>query len=682
MVFTAQERKKDREKGRDVADAIRKAQKKINWPRRKKAEKSGRSFCETYFKIVFFNPFSEDQVKMLDAIVESIRYGESQAIAAERGGGKTSITKHVAGVYAICKGLVKFLVLTAANGKRAKKLLRQIKTIYRTNKKLIQDYPEICIPIRDIGGSPQRAAHQLYDDESTLFVWGAEEVIFPTIPGSKASGAVIEAYGIEAGLRGLGEGEKRPDLTVCDDLDTRESAKSLEQTQDRILTLEADIMGLGGPNKSMPVVLLCTIIRKGCLADQYTDPQLHPEFSPIRQKWIKQWPDNMDLWDRYVFLVDEAKREGDKYSRKAHRFYLANRKEMDAGAVVSNINRFDNQKLPGGSQKEVSSLQAAFNKMCGKNKKTAFMCEYQNEPPDDDIEDSGIDVLDVQKKLHGTPRGVIPDGCSKLSVGVDVGGRLLNWVVVGWSERGGEIVDYGVQEVHSPTGVRLTIADKGLQKQIEKAIYTALLEMRDLFAIGWPDVHGEIRHADLGAVDSGYMPTPVYEFCRVSGIKWRATKGFGSKGGQSKYRRPTKAGKALRIGHYWHGIMELYGGRNGWLYNVDADHWKKQVHDGFRLPITSSDSLSLYGNDPVIHQLFAHQIMAEEWIVEWVNGRFRERWAGPGGVSPKKNNHYLDAMALAKAASDMLGIRVFKTAPVIRQPRRVGRVGGQIRTKY
>ncbi len=61
---------------------------------------------------------------------------------------------------------------------------------------LAEDSPEVCHPIRCLEGIDNRCSGQLYKGERTHIGWTASEVILPTIPGAKASGAIIKVAGI------------------------------------------------------------------------------------------------------------------------------------------------------------------------------------------------------------------------------------------------------------------------------------------------------------------------------------------------------------------------------------------------------------------------------------------------------------------------------------------------------
>ena len=100
---------------RDIADQLDEAITKINWKRRRSCKGRPEKFCRTYFPEIFFNKFTNDQKIIVSGITDRIHFGGYQAICAERGGGKSSITKCVGGIYSMVYGLIKFLCIIGAS---------------------------------------------------------------------------------------------------------------------------------------------------------------------------------------------------------------------------------------------------------------------------------------------------------------------------------------------------------------------------------------------------------------------------------------------------------------------------------------------------------------------------------------------------------------------------------------
>lgn len=618
-----------------------------NSKRKARCKKNPETYLRTYFPKKFSTPFCDNQREVIRLLVHHMRHGGWQAMALERGGGKTSIVEGMI-TYAVNYGYLRFPVILGANADQGKAILESIKGLYEDSDLLLEDFPEICHAVRAIADSPQRARYQHCKGILTKIKWGVSEIRMPTVGKSAASGALIVAAGIDKAMRGLKRRTERPDFVLLDDIETRESVASLVETRRRIKTIEEDVTGLAGPDKLMSIVMACTIMRKGCIADQYTDRKQKPAWHGVRKKMLIQKPDNLELWGKYMELRQADQMDVENTPTTAVDFYIENREAMDAGAVVSNINRYDHDL-------EVSAIQSIHNKICDMGQES-FDVEYQNEPPEDVSETSGIDAPAIQNKLSQVPRGVVPAGVDILAVGIDIGGRLIHWVVTGFSRVGGigRIIDYGVEPVHSPTG---DLTNRENQQAVEAAILNALLLWRDTqretgYAV---EGGGENKHIDIALIDAGWQPQPVYRFCKASsGNVYRPSKGFGSGTRQTIYREPAKP---MRRGMHWHASLQR--GPRLLLFNIDADHYKQRTHDGFMSPHNANGSLMLYGDNGLVHRDFARQILSEVFVNEWVAGK---GWRGYWDRRYSKN-HWLDAMGSSIAGAEILGVTVLNTTP-------------------
>lgn len=619
-------------------------------------------FCRTYFKEIFYNDFTEDQKIIIKAIEDRIRYGGYQAIAAERGGGKSSITKIVAGIWSIVYGYVDWIMLVNASAAQAEDTLRDIKDFYQFNDLLRDDFPEICDPIRALDGAAQRASFQTSGGKRTRLKWGASEIVLPRVEGSACSGSIITAIGIDGSIRGKVKGAKRPRLVILDDIETGETAASLTMTDRRRDAIGKDITGLAGPGRQMAIVLLCTVINRKCLAWEFTDPKRQPAWNGIRQRWIRSWPKNSEYWDQYIDKRQAAQQSGDPFARSAQEFYQANRALMDEGVNVSNPARFDGKILRDGTPLEISSIQAAYNIISDK-KINYFACEYQNDPPEDqNLTASAINELIIKNKANGLEKGLVPAWTEYLTAGIDIGGRALHWVVMAWrTGMIGHIVDYGVTAVHSPLTGRITSEDN--KQALEAAINNALLEFRDAeqSAAYVQEGKDEPKALDLVLVDSGWQEDPVFDFCRLTHKKYRPCKGFGS-GQKVAYRPPKSAGKDRLVGFnyyaYWQDKARLL------LYHVNSDFWKLAIQNSFLVDHDKPGSVTLFGH-PSNHTQFANHLTAEIWTREFIPGKGIKEYFHV----ERTQNHWLDAAHYATAAASVLGLKVVHDAES--QPKRV-----------
>ena len=80
-----------------------------------------------------------------------------QAIAAPRGEGKSTIAECVT-IYNILKGKAPFVVLLAATANDATNSLGSMKQYIARSDRLLADYPEVCVPVRDVDATPQIAS--------------------------------------------------------------------------------------------------------------------------------------------------------------------------------------------------------------------------------------------------------------------------------------------------------------------------------------------------------------------------------------------------------------------------------------------------------------------------------------------------------------------------------------------
>ena len=114
-----------------------------------------------------------------------------------------------------------------------------------------------------------------------ISVGTAKEIILPTMPKSRASGAIVRVAGITGRIRGMkykrADGKTvRPSLVVIDDPQTDESARSLSQCATRESILAGAILGLAGPGKKISGIMPCTVIRPSDMADNILDRDKHP----------------------------------------------------------------------------------------------------------------------------------------------------------------------------------------------------------------------------------------------------------------------------------------------------------------------------------------------------------------------------------------------------------------------
>lgn len=645
-------------KGRDigpipeVADPVRRAL----------ALRDPELFAKTYFPLRFTLGMSSDQRKSLAELNRIIHHGGKKAFSAPRGDGKTTRAEVMA-IYALLTGKRRFVAVVGATAAAAKQVLKSIKGEFETNELLAADFPEVCFPIWELEGIHNRCKGQLSCGKPTWMVWSGDMLVFPTIAGSPASGAVLCVRGILGQIRGMKHrrtsGETvRPDLVIVDDPQTKRSARSAQQCKQRLEIITGDVLGLAGPGKTIACFIPCTVIERNDLADQLLDTDQHGAFQGVRTRLVHTWPKNEKLWDEYADL----RRAGLKLDdlSKANAFYKRHRKAMDAGAVVAWSERFDREAG------ELSAIQNAMNLRF--DHPETFDAEYQNEPRDESSEEERLmTAAEISAKLSGLPRLTIPLACTKVTAFIDVQQRLLYYAICAWTpEFTGTCIEYGTWPDQERKFFIYRDAPKPIQSipkfrtaGVEGAIRGALDALiAELTAREYAREDGAAHRIERIFVDSGDWSEVVYQCCRESqhAAVLLPTKGKGitaDKARISEWRR--KEGQI--IGEEWM-LGKVENRRAVRLLTFDTNYWKTKMHAGLATAAGDRGCFTLYGqrgSKAPGHDMIGAHLAAET----------RKKTEGGGRtvfvytLRPEKpDNHLLDCVAGNFVAASERGCRL------------------------
>ena len=635
----------------------------VNPNRKAACERNFQLFCESYFPETYSLAWSPDHLKVIEKIETAVLRGGLFALALPRGSGKTTITESAA-LWSMLYGHREFVVLIGATESAALELLDSLKTELEVNERLAEDFPEVCYPVAQLEGIANRCAGQLYKGERTRITWTSNEIVLPTVEGSRASGIIVRVAGITGRIRGMkfkrSDGRNvRPSLVVIDDPQTSESAGSLEQTRKRVRVLAGDILGLAGPGQKISGIMPCTIIRPGDMADIILNRNTHPDWNGEKTRMVYRFPTNMKLWEEYAEIRAEALRTEGNF-QKATEFYLANREAMDAGAEVSWEARFNHD--------EVSALQHAMNLKF--QDEAAFMSEYQNDPlPDDTADDSLLSVDGICAKINGLARWRVPLKCDRLTMFVDVQKALLFYVVIAWAEDfTGAVIDYGSWPDQHRHEYSLADANPSIQTlfpkaRFEGALYAALSALTDeCLGREWEREDGAVLKIERALVDAnwGQSTDVVYQFCRQSSHAGVILPSHGRYvGASSKPMTEYHKQQGDRLGFNWM-IPNVAGKRAIRHVIYDTNYWKSFIHARLAVPVGDKGSLTLYGRIPGAHQLFAEHLTAEYRVKTQGRGRTVDEWK----LKPQSHdNHFLDCVAGCAVCGSMLGASLPETLP-------------------
>ena len=615
--------------------------------RRRRLEKDLLKWLKYYGAELFPLPWADFHIRAIKDLQYALTHSGNFARALPRGSGKTTILK-LASLWAIVCGHRTYGILVGSTVTKAKALLKDIKTILRFNDRLAADYPEVCGPIRALEGVALRTRTQTAFGKSTLIEWKIDRLQLPDTPrltktGTKepnpAAGAILDADGITGDIRGhvvvKTDGTSiRPDFALCDDPQTRQSAKSFEQTKFRLGVIKSDVAASAGPGKDLTVMVACTVIIKGDLSDLLLDQEKHPEFHSERMGLIVKWPDDMDAWEKgYAKAWKSGLRAKDK-GKAANTYYKRHRKRLDAGAVIS----WPARKRPT----EISGVQHAMN-LYFELKKTGFCAEYQNQPLDEVQSVYDLTVEHVAGAVNGLTRRQVPENASILVGFVDINLYGLSWTLAASNnQRAISILDYGIFP-----GQERMIWTKESTEPEELAIARALSQLDAAFRTLQFTREKEPVPIDLLLIDVGarWMQA-VFDWIngagRASPLPWHASRGWSNKSyspGKSRVGRP---------GEQWHKARWSGKGR---VYVHNADYWRMQTQKGFFLPAGAPGSQSLFGKESDSHLELARQVTSER-LLRYVRGDIKDTYEWS---NPDHRNDFGDALVGCNVAASIQG---------------------------
>ena len=625
-----------------------------NPARRMEARQSFRRFCEIYYPHVFDLAWSDDHLRVIDKIERVVRYNQMFAVAMPRGSGKTTLCQ-ISVIWAILTGRHKFVVLLAATEADALGLLSNVKKHLAGNEKLLEDYPEAVYPIRKLEGETRRCVGQRCYGQPTHIGWSNTEIVMPTIAGSSCSGAIIRVSGITGKIRGAlyvrSDGDQvRPSLVILDDPQTDGSARSPLQTTERLNIINGAICGLSGPGKRTAIIIPCTVIRPGDLADQILDTQKHPEWNGERTKMVYSFPDNEPLWEEYAALRSAGLRRGD--GSDATEFYRRHRAAMDAGSKVSWPARYPDDCI--------SALQHAMNLKL--RDEAAFFAEYQNEPLISREEEDMLTSDQIAAKLNRRAEGAVPATCTKLAMYIDVQKKLLYYVVIAFEPNFTcYVLEYGAwpdphQHHFLYRECRKTLLTTHRGHGEEAAILAGLEELTAA-KLGRAYTRDDKVQMRIGVclIDSGYQTPTVEQFCRqtrYAGIVLPAKgQGITASGFPLDERKPRRGEE---VGDNWR-ISVPQGPQAMRLVRIDTNHWKSFLHARLSVPMGDSGCLSLWGNSEARHRMISEHLTSEYRVRTEGRGRKVDEWKEP---PHKPDNHLFDCAVGCMVGASILGCRL------------------------
>jgi len=605
----------------------------------------------------FTRAFTQQQADMIHEFSECLQHGGDSLLLASRGEGKTSYLRCMVWK-SIATGVIDFIVFVSATGPSAVDSANAIKDMMQRSEPFYRYYPEIAVPCQRVGSVPQLAKKMratgyrydtgaFYESHPISFAWTAEEIDLPDIPGSPSARAMLRFRGADAPVRGLNILGRRPKAAAIDDLDTPDTTGNQDVAKKVIDRVNLDIGGLGTQTQPLARIMLATLPKSGVGVAHHFAATGHP-FVVRRFKYLTEKPDRFDMWMEYVKLRQRGKQQGDKYGRTAHSYYLNHRREMDAGAVVSNQHRFKPQELPDGSQLQVSALQNYFDEWADKGEMFC-RCELDNETvTNEDLIESKLELGHVMNAESDRPRGRCEDSTTMIVRGVDVRKIELHFSTMATDAiLRHRVVDYNVRS-HGTSETTV--------EQAEQLIYDGLCRLANEWKTeGHEDNEGGLHFADLTLIDKGWAGNwredgevktwasqPVEKFCEQYGIRR-----FLPAKGQPNYRAPEQSREVI-VGDNWH--INRGKGRERICSEViwNADHWHALVEGLFMLADSDPHAFELFQSEPGVW--INHKRLAEHIREGSEELALSKRKATKSRKPKYRRDHWWDSFAMMLVA--------------------------------
>lgn len=617
-------------------------------------------FLRTYLPKKFQKPFSRNHLRYIDALADAIINGGRRSVAMPRGSGKSTIAKGAV-VWAALYGLHKYALVVSATKTEAIEFLSDVKKSL-VSSRILEDFPEVAVPLARLGSSALLARGQLCDGVPTGIVWQTDKVKLPTIPGSPASATTIRAVGIGGAIRGAStdgaDGEtERPSFVVLDDLQKVDDAKNPERVKKIIDKIERDVEGLAADGDSITIVMVCTCIEPDDVSAFYLSRETRPQWDGLRFKMVERFPDRLDdLW-----LKEYAARRR-RSAKEATEFYRANRAAMDAGAVVDWEENFDRKK-------ELSRLQRAMNYLI--DAEESFWSERQNEPRSPETSGLYCDARTIRSRLNGFERLVVPVGAETLTAFIDAHSDILYYVVAAFrDDRTAFVVDYGAfpeqREEYFFKGRAGNATLKGLfatsdpDGAIQEGVYYLI---QQILGEPWTTPDGTVVPISRLMVDVGYRRDAIESAIRrVGSPVLSPSKGRAVKASQ-KPMADWILKPGVKRGNRW--VAEPTQGRSFKTILTDVNYFKSEVHAAFSAPVGSVAGASLWGTNAERHRMFADHLTAERCQLVKASGNEVAEWTDV----PGRDNHLFDCVVGCFAAASVQGVVKPGEKPVASPPR-------------
>jgi hypothetical protein len=596
--------------------------------RRNRLEKDTEKWLRFYLAEAYPLPFGKPHRDIMTKADYAITTGGRAAVGAPRGTGKSTLLWGIT-LKAALQGRIRFPAYVPWSSKDMKKALRFFRNALCNNNQLDADYPEYTAPFAYAKGVAQRVSACYWKDTQqptgALLNISSGLIVFPDSRGAIGSATV------NGNPRGLNHATEsgvvlRPDLVLIDDPQDRDVAKSPTLTQNTIEMIDADVMGMAGPDRILPALMACTITMRGDVADHY----LHdPGWDSLCVPQILGWPKNRKLWDEWNDVRIDGE-HGKDHGKAARAFYRKHKMALTNGMEVSWPARYDK------SRKQPDALFSAMHDFYTLGE-DAFMAERQNNPTQKEHSIYILTPRVIESRATEIQPGLVPDWSHMIVAATDVNSSyaLTTTVVAFGPNQRSHVAWYGLFKT-----TPMPVPKGSTEIETRRIIYEAL-------AVHGGQLAGLPCRPNHWVIDGGGSPeSTVIDFTanapKICGLQ--ASCYFGR--GWRTYRPTTKATYRLTVGEQFHRVIER---RDRQWVIANADYWREIAQRGWTGSPGSPGSCSLPSGR---HDDFSIQVSREQLAGKSEVGG-RTVWVWNTAPGP---HDYGDCMTMAYMGAAMNGI--------------------------
>lgn len=647
--------RKFREKKRELFGKMQDAIAQINWSRRLNSLKSPRAWIETYCVgddgFLNYSPFTRTD-EIISAMWTAADARVPYHIRMTRSGGKTSLMMCLI-AERILTARSMFCVFTASKATpQATDMIDDLWTFLESNDRVVQDFPEVCLPIVELDGSSQKARTQKYYGKRTAIRKAKNNITLPTIDiprppcamtnpmcsriiriaidnlCGKPSGGILLANGFDAKIRGLRKGNRRPDLILLDDLQDDDMAASAEQVEKARKKIYKSYFKLGSQKQKPSILMTSTPICPDDLSEVFARDK---NWRTQTFRMMESMPSEsaLELWARYKDIRDTA--ETGKHPETE--FYLANRSAMDDGARPFWLENFSD------ADGEISAIQHAMNAYL--DDPESFESEYQMQPR------RAASVYEITAKAVATatnnvPMGIVPRQCDRVIAAIDVMNNAgLRYALVAFgANRVSAVIGYG----RYPADGKPLYPHTATIDEKDQAVASAMTILLRQFRVARYRYEGggSLAISAVG-IDAGWQSRVVHTAARRFSADWAMLlKGASWQNFSPRAKSGRLRGNVLQVGEW------CYTAEGQWGTDLifHSDYWMETAQRAWLVPPLQVGSLSVFKAREDEHIQFANECVADRLVnkTKLADGSSEVwQWAANGA------NHLGDCVKMALA---------------------------------